>query len=301
MIKLFKNAKKNNEGKEKLSTITVVMLIFLVIYSLILIGLLLWAFMTSFKSNSEFRLNKIGLPKEWVWNYSFVFENFYVNVSTGSGQKPVYMGTMFINSFLYAFGCGFCHTLIPCITAYACARYNFKFSKVIYTTVIIAMILPIVGSLPNEIRMAKNLLLYDQIWGLWIMKSNFLGLYFLVFFGGFKSLPMAYTEAAKIDGAGNWSVLIRIVLPLVRNTFFTVMLINFITFWNDFQIPLVYLPSYPTIALGMHHMTTTTENGLSRVPMRMTGAMLMLIPIMVLFICFNKRLLGNLTVGGIKG
>jgi len=149
--------------------------------------------------------------------------------------------------------------------------------------------------------MAKAIGLFDHIWGLWIMKANFLGMYFLVFYNMFKQLPMAYTEAAKIDGAGNMSVLIKIVLPLVRNTFFTVMLINFIGFWNDYQTPLIYLPSFPTIALGMYHMASTTENGLSTVPMRMTGAMLMLIPILVLFLAFHKRLLGNLTIGGIKG
>ena len=122
-----------------------------------------------------------------------------------------------------------------------------------------------------------------------------------MFHGIFRTLPMAYTEAAKIDGAGNLSILVKIILPLVRNTFFTVMLINFIGFWNDYQTPLIYMPSYPTIALGMFYMASTTENGLSTVPMRMTGAMLMLIPILVLFLCFHKRLLGNLTVGGLKG
>ena len=133
------------------------------------------------------------------------------------------------------------------------------------------------------------------------MKANFLGMYFLVFYATFKGLPMAYTEAAKIDGANNMRILLRIVLPLAKNTFFTVMLINFIAFWNDYQTPLIYLPSYPTIALGMYHMASTTENGMSYVPMRMTGAVLMMIPIMVLFMLFHKRLLGNVTVGGIKG
>ena len=85
------------------------------------------------------------------------------------------------------------------------------------------------------------------------------------------------------------------------NTFFTVMLINFIAFWNDYQTPLIYLPSYPTIALGMYHMASTTENGMSYVPMRMTGAMLLFLPIFCLFVIFQKRLLGSLTMGGIKG
>ena len=211
------------------------------------------------------------------------------------------MGMMFVYALVYSLGCSFFNTLVPCITAYLCARFPFKFSKVIHTVVIIVMILPIIGSLPSEIQMSKTFGLYDQLWGLWIMKAHFLGMYFLVMYGNFKSLPMAYTEAAKIDGAGNMSVLIRVILPLVKNTFFTIMLINFIGFWNDYQTPLIYMPSYPTIALGMYEMTNTTENGMSRVNMRMAGSMLMLIPILALFLAFHKRLLGNLTVGGLKG
>ena len=182
-----------------------------------------------------------------------------------------------------------------------CARFPYKFSKIVHTTVIVVMIIPIVGALPAEIRMAMTLKLYDHVWGLWIMKANFLGLYFLVFYGVFKALPMAYTEAAKIDGAGNLGVLIRIVLPLVRNTFFTVMLINFITFWNDYQTPLIFMPSHPTVALGMFHMASTTISTLATIPMRMTGAMLLLVPILIVFLLTHKRLMGNLTMGGIKG
>lgn len=292
---------KARATRTRFTPVTIVLLTFLIIYVVSLFIPLLWAFMTSFKLQSDFRINIIGLPKKWVWNYSYVFQMFFVRVPTPTGVKNVGMAMLFVYAFLYALGCAFFNTLVPCITSYLCARFRYKFSKVVYTTVIVTMILPIVGALPSEIRMSKALGLFDHIWGLWIMKANFLGMYFLVFYNMFKQLPMAYTEAAKIDGAGNMSVLIKIVLPLVRNTFFTVMLINFIGFWNDYQTPLIYLPSYPTIALGMYHMASTTENGLSTVPMRMTGAMLMLIPILALFLAFHKRLLGNLTIGGIKG
>jgi len=90
-------------------------------------------------------------------------------------------------------------------------------------------------------------------------------------------------------------------MPLAKNTFFTVMLINFIMYWNDYQTPLIYLPSHPTIALGMYRMSYTAINELATIPMRMTAAVFMLIPTLVLFSCFHKRLLGNLTMGGIKG
>ena len=281
--------------------ITIVLLIVLAVYVLSMFTLIGWALITSFKSPNDFRTNAIGMPEKFVWNYTFVYTKFYVSVLTESGMEVVYMETMFVYSILYSLGCAFFQTLVPCITAYLCARFNYKFSKIVYTAVIVVMILPIVGSLPAELQMAKNTGLYDSIWGLWIMKANFLGMYFLVFYDGFKGLSMTYTEAAKIDGASNMHILLAIVLPLVKNIFFTVMLVNFIGFWNDYQVPLLYMPSYPTVAYGMYNMANTRENNLSSVPMRMTGAMLMFIPIFTLFLIFQKRLLGNLTVGGIKG
>lgn len=287
--------------KTKFSPFTIVLLIVLAVYVLSMFTLIGWALTTSFKSPNDFRTNAIGMPEKFVWNYTFVYTKFYVSVLTESGMEVVYMETMFVYSILYSLGCAFFQTLVPCITAYLCARFNYKFSKIVYTAVIVVMILPIVGSLPAELQMAKNTGLYDSIWGLWIMKANFLGMYFLVFYDGFKGLSMTYTEAAKIDGASNMHILLAIVLPLVKNIFFTVMLVNFIGFWNDYQVPLLYMPSYPTVAYGMYNMANTRENNLSSVPMRMTGAMLMFIPIFTLFLIFQKRLLGNLTVGGIKG
>lgn len=198
-------------------------------------------------------------------------------------------------------GCAFFNTLVPCVTAYCCARFNKKLSSILYTANIVTMILPIVGSLPAELQMARTLGLYDQIWGLWIMKANFLGTYFLVFHAGFRSLPLTYTEAAEIDGAGSFRIFFRIILPLVKNIFFTVLLVNFIAFWNDYQVPLLYMPRYPTLANGVYMLATTTENNLATVPMRMTGAMLLFLPIFCLFVIFQKRLLGSLTMGGIKG
>ena len=136
---------------------------------------------------------------------------------------------------------------------------------------------------------------------LWIMKANFLGIYFLVFHAEFKGIPKEYAEAAKIDGAGNFTILFRIMLPLVRNTIFVIMLIKFIEFWNDYQTPLVFLPSYPTLAYGVFTLATTSINKMSTVPMRMASAVMMLIPILVVFLIFQKKIMSNVSVGGIKG
>ncbi len=297
----MKKLRRNSLERHKWSVFKVIILTGLLVYAICLFLPLLWAIITAFKTQPDFRGNIIGLPKKWTWNFTTIYEQFYISVTTPEGARNVYIEEMLLNSVLYSIGCSFFGTLVPCVTAYLCARYPYKFSKVIYSVVIIVMALPIVGNLPAEISMAMSVGIYDKIWGLWLMKAHFLGIYFLVFYNMFRTIPTAYTEAARIDGAGNWTVMLKIIMPMAKNTFFTVMLINFITFWNDYQTPLVYLPSYPTAALGMYRMSYVTLNELSTIPMRMTAAIFMLIPTLVLFACFHKRLLGNLTVGGIKG
>ena len=294
-------AKPRYETKRHFSPLTVILLIGLILYVISLVYPLVWSLLTSFKSPAEYRINITGLPEEWIWNYSFVFEKFTVRVWTGKTMLNVGVWQMLLNSLLYSVGSAVCAAFIPCIAAYACAKFKYKTSKIFFNIVVVTMVLPVVGNLPSEIQMARWFGLFDQVWGLWIMKCSALGMYFLIFHAVFKSLPDDFTEAAKVDGAGNFRIFFRIVLPVVRNTLTTVILIKFIEFWNDYQTPLVYLPTHPVMAYGMYQMQNTTTNGMNSVPMRMTGAMIMLIPIMIIFLLLQKRLLGNLMVGGIKG
>jgi ABC-type glycerol-3-phosphate transport system permease component len=307
-----KKKRREVEGRDRFTPLTIFMLVILTLYVFSMFYLLGWTLITAVKHNSDFRSNILGLHRPtspngkmvwgWQWrNFIEVFDYFFVRTVVKGQMVTFGLDKMFLYAFIYSVGCAFCNSLVPMLTAYMCARFNFFFSKIIHTIVVVAMILPIIGALPSEIRMAKFFGLYDQLWGLWIMRANFLGMYFLVFYGNFKALPMAYTEAAKIDGAGNLDILIRIIIPLVKNTFFTIFLLHFISYWNDYNTPLIYMPSYPTIAYGLYVVTTTTQNEMSHTTRRMAAAILMLFPILILFLSFHKRLLGNLTVGGLKG
>ena len=306
---------KIKERRTPFTPLTVIMGIVLTAYSLLLIILLFWGLITALKHNQfDYRKNPYQFPNAFSWGRkgkdglalwanikTLVFDKPIAAEMPDGSQQEVALWSLYTNGLLYALGCAFAQTAVACVTAYFCARYKYKFSKIMYGTVLVVMIIPIVGSLPSEIQMAKTLGLYNQMWGLWIMKANFLGMYFLVFYEYFKSLPDSYTEAAKIDGAGNVSVLLRIGLPLAKNLFLTVLLINFITYWNDYQTPLVYLRRYPTIAYAVFQWTTGGAGGLASVPVQMTATALLMVPILVLFIACNQRLLGNLTIGGIKG
>lgn len=294
-----------NFKKKKIDIFSVVILACLIVYATIMLILLVWAVSASLKNYVEFRRDPLGLPNSWPWNwewenYTKAFEYFAVKAGSGANERTVYLLEMFFYSLLYAGGSSFFATLIPCITGYATSRFDFKFSKVVYSVVVVVMALPIVGSLPSEISMTKSLGLYDQVWGVWILKANFLGMYYLVFYAYFKSISKEYYEAAYLDGAGEWQILFSIVFPLVRNTFLTIMLIKFIEFWNDFQTPLIYTPSYPPVSYGLYLYSFASEGTTSWPPMKITGSMLMMLPTLILFIIFHNKLIGNVSMGGIK-
>lgn len=276
-----------------------ILLVLLLFYFISLLLPLLWAIYTSLKNNLQYRMDKL-LP-----SYPFYFDNY---LSAFSGFKKAigdrgefaYFDDMLINSVIYAVGSSFIQTAIICVTAYATSRFNFKFDKWIYTIVIVTMILPIVGSLPSELRVAKLLGLYDSIWGMFLMKANFLGMYYLVFHAIFRGIPKDFDEAAYMDGAGNFTIFFKIIFPLVVGTFVTVMLIKFIDFWNDYMTPMVYMPNFPTIALGLYEMTNATTTGKTGIQIELAASMIVFIPNFVIFIIFRDKLIGNISMGGLK-
>lgn len=294
--------RKNGAIKEGFSPLTIVMAVILGLYCLVLAIWLVWALLTSFKNPNDFLGNKYGLPNPWYFdNFAYVIYEYKVEKLIDGVSTVISTGDMILNSVLYSVGSAFVATLVPCITAYLCARYKYKFSKIIYSIVLVCMVIPIVGSQASELQIVIKMGIYDHMFGMWILKSGFLGLYFLVFHEVFLSIPNAYGEAAEIDEASDFCIMTKISLPLAKNTFFTVLLIMFVTYWNDFQTPMLYLPTHPTISEALYWIKSSSFNYFAKMPVKMAAPMMFLIPVLVIFLCFHKRLLGNLTVGGVKG
>ena len=297
---------KSKAAKERRSPLYIVIFVVLAVYILSMAFPLFWGVSTSLKSQAEFRQNVLWLPHgaPWTWkweNFVKVAFGFYENVTiVGVGRKRIYFPQMLLNTLLYAGGSAVLATLCPCIVAYLTARFRYKFSKFINALVIALMVIPIVGSAPAEMQMLKALGLYDHMWGMWICKFSFLGMYYLIFYAAFNSLANDFFDAAYVDGASEMRVLLCIALPMVRNVIGTVLLIKFIDFWNDYQTPLLYMPSLPVLARGVFRLSQDMQGEFSTVPFRMAGCMLLAIPILILFIIFKNRLMNNLSMGGIK-
>ncbi len=288
--------------KQKFNVFSFFLLLVLCFYSILLLGMFIWALINSFKDNFAFTNDAFGLPDVWHFeNYANIFDYIRLEVRDGAGRRWVFVEEMFLNSILYSLGCTIVNTMTPCIVAYLTAKYKFKLNKIIHTVVIVAMILPIVGSLPSELQLIRTIGIYDHIWGMYILKANFLGMYFLVFYGTFRSLSWEYAEAALIDGASHFTVMVKIMLPLVKSTIFAVGLLMFIGFWNDYQTPMLYIPSYPTVSFGVFSFEGNGMAGQNTVPNILAASILLMLPMVIIFIIFKNKFIGNLTVGGIKG
>lgn len=298
--------------KKNINVLMIIVGAILVIYVISAFVLLIWSMITSLKSDLELDFNRFGLPGMYgenphlnlqFQNYVNVFKYFFIKVTLRSGgTKYVAIEEMFLNGLLYALGSAVVQAFVQYLMAYVSARFKYKGCKIFYWIVIFTMVLPTVDTTASGLYIAKILGLTDSIIGMYIMKANFLGVYFLVMYAQLKAFPKDFSEAAKIDGAGNFSVMMRITFPLIKNTFITVVLLLFVQYWNDYTTPMLYMPNVPTLAFGLYWLCL--ENSVTavikNVPSAMAGCMMMLIPMLILFLFTHKRLMGNLSMGGLK-
>lgn len=293
--------------------------IFLTIYALALLFLLGWGLLTSLKSRTDFLFaeNILGLPnlkysKDEVWrlaNYRLILENFdftkkvvfYSGDTLITHESKSNFFTLILNTFLYAGIGSLIAAFVPAVVAYTCVKYKFRFSKILYAVVLFVYIVPVVGNYPSTITVLRNLRLYDTFGGNYIQKFSFTGMYFFVYWAFYESLSDTYAEAAEMDGASQFRILISIILPLSIKIISSVWLILFVQQWNDYQTPMLYLPTKPTLAYGVYYMTQINHSGkLTQTPTKIAGCMLLALPILAVFIFLKDKLMGNVSMGGVK-
>ncbi len=298
--------------KSKFSVYKLIICTILILYALTMFFVIYWCAVTSLKTKEDFgkyfNNNRLSIPSgapwKWAWtNFGYVFQN--LTVTSQSTGEPIGIFRILLNTVVYSVGGAFLATLIPCVVAYVTAKFPSKFSTFIVSLVIVLMALPIVGNLPSMLAMMQTLGIYNTLVGTLLQKCHFLNVYFMVFYATFKGLAKDYAEAAYMDGASEIRIFIQIMMPLVRTGFMTIMLIFFIELWNDYQTPLLYMPACPTLSLAVLDVTNGIISGKStfgsETPYKMAACIIMVIPCTVLFLIFKNRMIGNLSMGGIKG
>ncbi|MDR1231843.1 MAG: carbohydrate ABC transporter permease [Spirochaetaceae bacterium] len=247
-----------------------------------------WMVITSLKSRGAM----MSIPVEWIpkepsldsYRSLFGIPNF---------------GLSILNSFYLAVVCTVVNLLCAAMAAFALTKIPFKGQKVVFSLYLTAMMLPAqVTFIPLFIIMAKlgltnslNALVLFQLFNatsIFMLRQHM------------KTIDKSYMEAAVIDGAGLWYIFWRIILPLCSTALATLSILSFMNSWNDYLLPLVLLSdrakaTLPIILSSMSGQYRTQYN------IMMAGALLSIIPILIVYLCVQKHFKSGLTAGGVKG
>jgi ABC-type glycerol-3-phosphate transport system permease component len=255
----------------------------------------LWILINSFKTKSEFASDFLGWPNTWV------FENFIDAFTFETPATNHFTILQMLGMSVIIAGLG---TIVTVFTsscaAYVVAKYRFPGRNLIYAVVIFSLIVPIVGALPSQIQLMNNLHLSNTIIGCIFLYSGGFGSNFLLLYSSFKGLSWTYVEAAKIDGASDFRIFFKIIIPLAKGPIIAVTIIQLIGLWNDYLTPSIYLPDMPTIAVGLKTLSDSMILK-SNYTMLFATIIIALIPIITLFCAFSKTIMENTSVGGLKG
>lgn len=263
------------------------------LYSLTLLIPFLWAFMNTFKTEVEYITNRAYFPKAFDWtNYIDAFTTLSAN-----GRNMFFM---LVNSLWWSVGGTLVALASSTMSAYVVAKYKFRGRGFFYALALVIMMLPIVGAMPSQYTIYDALGILNTP-GMLITCANGFGFNFIVLFGFFSALPWDYVEAAFLDGAGHFRTMFYVMLPLAVPVICSLGVVSFINMWNDYNTPILFLESFPTLSSGLYLYQTATMQHSVDIPMLFAGVIMSMIPVVTLF-CFFQNSIMNLSFnGGLKG
>ena len=271
----------------------VVAFILLLGYSITLLYPFVWLFQTSLKTSLEyFTSNSLKWAAIPQWrNYITVFSVLKV-------KETNFLGMLF-NSLWFTGGTVGLGMFMTSIVSYCLSKYKFGVRNFMYAVIIFIMVFPIFAS-GASYKQAQDFGFYDTPFLLVKSMGGYSGMGFLVLYAFYASLPWDYAEAALIDGANDFDVYFKIMLPMAKGPVLSMAIINVISVWNDYNTPLLYLPSYPTLATGLYLYESDITRAVNY-PLYFTGLFISILPILTLFIFFQDVIMRNVTIGGLKG
>ena len=284
-----KKQKQYRSGSLKLQNMSISSHIVLIVWSVIVLFPLYVMVINSFKDKMSIYSNTFGLPK--VWNFS----NYTDVLASGDFM------TYFYNTFVVVVLSLALVMMLGTMVAYALANWRGRASNALYYLFIGGMMLPIKIASIRLLEMMKLIGLLNQRWALipiYVAMGLPIAVFVLTEF--IRQIPKELTEAAYIDGAGRFSILLRIVAPLMRPALATVAIYNLVPFWNDLWFPLIFITDekQKTLLLGVTRLFGQYQTDWSKVLAVLT---LSSIPVLTLYLLLSKQFIQGMTAGAVKG
>ena len=287
--------KRRGKVKRTLSESVVHAFVF-VIFTLVAFSylyLIFWCIHSGMRSYESLVDSPFGFGGYQLSNYIEVFEV----VGSDDAGGVTFVG-MIVNSMYFSFLGPFLTIFVTAQLAYVTSKYKFFGAGGVYYIVLVVITLPIYGTQSAMYKLLFNLGFLNS--PLMILTSlNGFSIYYMYFYGFFKSMSWTYGEAAQLDGATHWGIYFKIMLPQSLPMFGALFMMLWIVDWNSYATALVYLPEMPTLAVGIYNFKSWTDRN-GRLDLLYAACAIAMLPPMLLFILCNNTLMSNVSIGGIK-
>ncbi|EGB94686.1 ABC transporter, permease protein [Clostridium sp. D5] len=288
--------------KSKCKASRIVVYILLIVLAVSIIVPVGWVFLASIKENSEFYGNPWTLPK------GFYFQNF---VDAFSKAK---MGDYFLNSIIVTVLALLLLLVVALPSAYVLARYKFRGSKFLNVMFMGGLfinvnyiVVPIFLMLVDGDKMLKQLfgsglLINNRFMVALIYAATALPFTIYLLSGFFVSIPKDYEEAAFVDGSGYFYTMVKIMMPMARPSIITIILFNFLSFWNEYIISMTLLTEkeLKTLPVGLMQLMQAQKSA-ANYGRLYAGLIIVMLPTLILYILVQKKLTQGMSLGGLKG
>ena len=280
--------------KTRTKAANTVVYFFLILLAIIWIIPIIYLIITSFRGESGAWLDGYIMPKQWTFsNYTKLFTD------TSLFNYPKW----FLNTFIVAVLTCLISTFFVLFTSYAFSRLRFRLRRAMMNIVLVLGMFPGFMSVIAIYHLIKLLGLDQTLAALVMVYSGGAGMSYYIMKGFFDTIPHEIDEAAYMDGCTKWQTFIKITIPLSRPVITYTVLTTFIAPWVDFILSSVIMKdNYDkfTIALGLFRMIDR-ENLFQWYTSFCAGAILVSIPIAVLFLIMQRNYVEGVTGGGVKG
>ncbi len=260
----------------------------LVLFALVSLGPLLWMASVSFMPTGEAsQYPPPLLPSAWTTaNYHELFAR------TG-------MASHFANSLLVSLAVTLGSLLVNTLAGYAFAKLRFVGRERIFQVLLAALVIPAqVAMLPLFLLM-KQLHLVNSFGGVILPAlASVFGIFLVRQYA--RSIPDELLEAARIDGAGEMRIFFQIVLPMLKPVLVTLTIFTFMGAWNDFMWPLIVLTDQEHYTLPVALASLSREH-IQDIELMMAGAVVTVIPVLLLFLALQRYYIQGLLLGSVKG
>ncbi|GLX02332.1 carbohydrate ABC transporter permease [Microtetraspora sp. NBRC 16547] len=263
---------------------------FLLVWAVLVVFPLLWAVLSSVKTDGEIFTDPWGLP------VTVRFDNW------ARAWTEASIGRYFMNSLIVVGGALALTMLLGSMTAYCLARYEFRGNRLIYYLFVGGMTFPVFLALVPLFFVVEQLGMLGTYHGLIVVYTAY-ALPFTVFFltGFFRTLPGEVAEAAFVDGCSHAGVFFRVMLPMARPGLISVGIFNFLGLWNQYLLPLVLNPDEDHYVLAQGLAALAVSQGYrSDWSGLFAGLVIGMLPVLIVYAVFQRRIQAGMTAGAIR-